>query len=82
MFNCCGPVRRAFQNEDLCERKLDYGLAALMITGIVLLILGACIQNGFIPFPGTAANYFLAFGGGFFGIGGLGLLIRGCCNTG
>ncbi len=93
MIHICGPCetpcgywRSAEDNpvsrwsDDLCETKLDYGLAALMITGIVLLILGACIQQGYLPLPGTVANFTLGFGGGFFGIGGFLLLVRGCCN--
>jgi len=80
MLNCCSSVKQSLRNDDLFERKLDYGLTALMITGIVLLIIGACIQSGYIPLSGTAANWILGGGGTLFGIGGLGLLIRGCCN--
>lgn len=87
IYLCCPPCeyiadescRSPTPAEDLCERKLDYGLSAIMITGIALLVIGACIQNGYIPLSGTAANYFYGFGGGFFGIGFLGLFIRSCC---
>ncbi|MCC5831596.1 MAG: hypothetical protein JJU12_00940 [Chlamydiales bacterium] len=75
-FRCPSPTPA----EDLCERRIDYGLSALMITGIVLLIIGACIQNGYIPLSGTATNYFFGFGGALFGVGFLGLFIRSCCG--
>lgn len=67
-----------WNNTDLCDNKGDYLFTAFAITGVALLVIGGCLQAGFIPFGGVATPYFLGFGGGLFGLGGLILLLRSC----
>ncbi len=73
-------VQRACFNTDYGQTRKDYFLAALTILGIFLLVIGACVQSGYLPFSQTAAHYCLGFGGVAFGVGCLALFLR-ACNT-
>lgn len=66
---------------DICENRLDYAVFAFLVTGIALLIIGACFQSGYIPLNSTAEVCCLAIGGAIFGLSAFVLLSRKCANA-
>ncbi|MCH9626533.1 MAG: hypothetical protein S4CHLAM2_01550 [Chlamydiales bacterium] len=73
-------IQRTCSNADYTESTKDYLLATLTIVGVALLVIGACVQSGYLPFSQTAAHYCLGFGGGAFAVGCIALFLR-ACNT-
>lgn len=67
-------------NTDFWQHKADHVFTVIAIIGFVLLLFAACMEAGIISAAPKVTNIFLGIGGGFFGIGALILIFRGCCS--